>query len=271
MVELDVCLETVFTSLPVVERLEKIAQTGYTVVELWHKECTWTGDDLTGPAKNDRKLKTALDKWGLKVNNMVLNAWDATLGGSLVNSKDQGLYLKNLDEVIKFARNIGCSKLITCTGKEIEGKSRKEQRSSIISTLSEAAKVVKKEGFTLLLEPLNTYVDHPGYFLDSAKEGARIIREINHPNIRLLYDVYHMQIMEGNVISTIEQNIDIIGHFHAAGVPGRGELYFGELNYPHIIKRIKELGYEGCFGLEYFPSMDSGESLKSIKELLEKD
>lgn len=95
MVKLDVCLETVFTSLSVEERLEKIAQVGYTTVELWHKEYTWTGDDLTGPAKNDRKLKAALDKCGLRVNNMVLNAWDATLGESLVNSEDQRLYLKN--------------------------------------------------------------------------------------------------------------------------------------------------------------------------------
>jgi len=271
MVKLDVCLETVFTSLPVEERLQKIAQTGYTVIEFWHKECTWNGHKLTGPAKNNKKLKEALDKYGLSVNNMVLNAWDATLGGSLVNSEDQKLYLKNLDEVIGFADRMGCHKLITCTGKKIPGKSYQEQRESIISTLSEAAKVVEKVGFTLLLEPLNTYVDHPGYFLDSAKEGAKIIREINHPNIRLLYDIYHMQIMQGNVISTIEQNIDIIGHFHAAGVPGRHELFLGELNYPNIIKRIEELGYQGCFGLEYFPSLDSEESLRSIKELLEKD
>jgi len=270
MTKIDVCLETVFTSLPVEARLERIAQAGYTAVELWHKECTWNGRDLTGPAKDAKKLKAILDKYGLIVNNMVLNAWDATLGGSLVNPEDQKLYLKNLEEVIKFARSIGCNKLITCTGKKLPEKSYKEQRDSIISTLSEAAKIVRKEDFTLLLEPLNTYVDHPGYFLDSTKEGAKIIREINHPNIRLLYDIYHMQIMEGNVISTIEQNIDIIGHFHAAGAPGRHELYFGELNYPNIIKRIKELGYEGYFGLEYFPSMDSEESLKTIKELLEK-
>lgn len=271
MVKLDVCLETVFTSLPVEERLGRIAQAGYTAVELWHKECTWNGRNLTGPAKDTKKLKAALDKYGLAVNNMVLNAWDATLGGSLVNLEDQKLYLKNLEDVIRFARSIGCNKLITCTGKKIPGKSHKEQRDSIISTLSEAVKIVEKEGFTLLLEPLNSYVDHPGYFLDSAKEGAKIIREINHPNIRLLYDIYHMQIMEGNILSTIEENIDIISHFHAAGVPGRHELYFSELNYPNIIKRIEELGYEGYFGLEYFPSMDSEESLKSIKELLEKD
>lgn len=271
MTKIDVCLETVFTSLPVEERLKRVAQVGYTAVELWHNECTWNGVDLTGPAKDVKRLKAALDKYGLVVNNMVLNAWDATLGGSLVNPENQKLYLKNLDDVINFARSIGCNKLITCTGKKIPGKSYKKQRESIISTLSEAVKIAEKEDFTLLLEPLNTYVDHPGYFLDSTKEGTKIIREINRPNIRLLYDIYHMQIMEGNVISTIEQNIDIIGHFHAAGVPGRHELYLGELNYPNIIKRVKELGYEGYFGLEYFPSMDSKESLKTIKELLEKN
>ncbi len=176
------------------------------------------------------------------------------------------MYLKNLNETIKFAHGIGCSKLITCTGKEIKGKTHKEQRESILATLSEAARIAEREGFILLLEPLNTYVEHPGYFLDSAREGAEIVREVNHPNARLLYDIYHMQIMEGNVISTIEKNIGIIGHFHAAGVPGRGELYLGELNYPNIIKRIDEMGYDGYIGLEYFPSIDSEESLRRTKE-----
>ena len=266
MVKIDVCLETVFTSLPVEERLEKIAQAGYPAVEFWHRECTWNGVDLTGPAKDAKKLKDTLDKYKLVVTDMALNAWDATLGGSLVSPEDRKMYLENLSEVIKFAKSIGFNKLITCTGKEIVGKSRKEQRDSILVTLSEAAKIAEKEGFTLLLEPLNTYVDHSGYFLDSTKEGTEIVREINHPNVRLLYDIYHMQIMEGSIISTIEKNIDIIGHFHAAGVPGRGELYLGELNYPCIIKRIDELGYDGYIGLEYFPSIDSEASLRRIKE-----
>ncbi len=132
--------------------------------------------------------------------------------------------------------------------------------------MNQASKVIEKENIILVLEPLNTLIDHPGYFLDSAKEGVKIIREIDRPNIRLLYDIYHMQIMEGNIISTIEENIDIIGHFHAAGVPGRHELYSGELNYPNIIKRIDELGYKGCIGLEYFPSINSAESLRKIKK-----
>jgi len=266
MVKMSVCIETVFTSLPAEERLEKIAQAGYTAVEFWHKECTWNGTDLTGPAKDSQKIKTALGKYKLVVAGTLLNAWDVTLGGSLVDPKDRKFYLENLGETIKFNQSIGCKKLITLTGKEIAGKTHKEQRESILATLSEAVKIAEREGFTLLLEPLNTYVDHPGYFLNSAREGAEIVREINHPNIRLLYDIYHMQIMEGNVISTIEKNIDIIGHFHAAGVPGRHELYLGELNYPNIIKRIDELGYDGYIGLEYFPSVDSEESLRRTKE-----
>ena len=80
----------------------------------------------------------------------------------------------------------------------------------------------------------------------------------------MLYDVYHMQIMEGNIISHIERHIDIIGHFHAAGIPGRNELYLGELNYKDIIKRIEELDYDGAFGMEYFPTIDNRESLRNI-------
>ena len=209
MAKIDVCLETVFTSLPVEERLKRIAQAGYAAVEFWHKECTWNGKDLTGPAKDTKRLKAALDRYKLTMTDMVLNAWDASLGGSLVNPEDQKIYLENLNETIKFAKDIACSKLITCTGKKIAERPPKEQRDSILATLSKAAKIVEGEGITLLLEPLNTYVDHPRYFLASAEEGAEIVRGINHPNVRLLYDIYHMQIMEGNIISTIEKNIDV--------------------------------------------------------------
>jgi hydroxypyruvate isomerase len=121
-----------------------------------------------------------------------------------------------------------------------------------------------------LLEPLNTHVDHAGYYLDSSVEGAELVRAINSPHLRLLYDVYHMQIMEGNVIANIEKNLDLIGHFHSAGVPGRGELFMGELNYPQILQRIAARGYKGRFGLEYFPKMkDNLASLKQVRAYLQ--
>ena len=117
--------------------------------------------------------------------------------------------------------------------------------------------------FTLLLEPLNTLVDHPGYYLDSSALAADIVRAVGSPHLKILYDVYHMQIMEGNVLATIERHVDLIGHFHSAGVPGRGELFDCELDYRTIVGRIESLGYRGSFGLEYFPKTpDHLESLK---------
>jgi hydroxypyruvate isomerase len=120
-----------------------------------------------------------------------------------------------------------------------------------------------------VVEPLNVHVDHAGNYLDSSAEAADIVRKIDSPNFKLLYDVYHMQIMEGNIIANITKNIDIIGHFHSAGVPGRHELNIGELNYLNIVKQIDALGYKGKFGLEYSPSgADSSASLKSLKKYL---
>jgi hydroxypyruvate isomerase len=115
---------------------------------------------------------------------------------------------------------------------------------------------------TLLLEPLNTRYDHPGYFLTSSNAGAEICRKIGSPRMKLLFDCYHMQIMEGDLVKHIERNLDVIGHFHSAGVPGRHEPYQGETDYPFLLAQIEKLGYQGVFGLEYQPSIDHDESVR---------
>ncbi len=119
-----------------------------------------------------------------------------------------------------------------------------------------------------MLEPLNSLVDHRGYFLDQPDTAAAIVREVAHPNAALLFDIYHMQIMRGNVIETIRASLDVIRHFHSAGVPGRHELDTGELDYPRIVEAIADAGYSGCFGLEYFPAGDSAASLTRMRRLL---
>ena len=108
------------------------------------------------------------------------------------------------------------------------------------------APAAEKAGITLLLEALNSLVDHKGYFLDTATAGFEIVREVGHPSVRLLYDIYHMQIMQGNVIETVQRNIGLIGHFHAAGVPGRHEVFGGELDYRHILDAIAAAGDRGA-------------------------
>jgi hydroxypyruvate isomerase len=270
MARLSVCLETVFTDLPAAERIARIAAAGFDCVEFWHPEATFDGRQLRFDwAKDAAELRAACQEHAVAINDFALHAWDGSIGGSPVRASDRAVYLAQIRKMIDFARAIGCTRGITLSGTVDPSLSRGQMRVNLERALAEAVKMAEEADFTLLLEPLNTLVDHPGYYLDSAAEGAEIVRSIGSPHLRLLYDVYHMQIMEGKVIATIERNIDVIGHFHSAGVPGRAELFGTELNYPAIVERIDALGYEGCFGLEYFPRIaDHRASLEQIREYL---
>lgn len=270
MLTLDVCLESVFTDLPAEQRIEHIAEAGYQAVECWFHDATFDGNAcVERMPKNAAAIHEACRATGVRVNNMVVNAPDGSFGGSPVRKEDRARYLERVEEVIAFAKSIDCHKAITCSGNAVEGRSRAEQHACLQEAYGAAATIAARHQFTLLVEPLNTHVDHAGYFLDSSTEAAEIVRAVASPHLRLLYDVYHMQIMEGNVLATIERQIDIIGHFHSAAVPGRGELQHGELNYPWILQRIEALGYTGCFGLEYFPQQnDHLASLRSVREAL---
>jgi hydroxypyruvate isomerase len=268
--KLDVCLETVFTSLLVEERIGKIAEAGYAYVEFWMHDSTCYAPGCDGPRHKDATaIRQACAQHGVTVNNLVVNGPTGEPGGAPVNPADLNRYLERLEEVIAFAKSIDCHMGITCTGNALLGVSPIQMRADLEHALGRAAAIAAKHDFLLVLEALNTHVDHAGYFLNSSLEGAAIVRDVNSPNLKLLYDVYHMQIMEGNLISNITANLDVIGHFHAAGVPGRHELFDSEINYPAVVQCIEAGGYTGCFGLEYFPLMaDYAASLRDTKRYL---
>jgi hydroxypyruvate isomerase len=212
--------------------------------------------------KGTATLRRAGEQYGITINDFALHAWDGSIGGSPVKAGDREKYLEQVQRMIAFAQSIGCKQGITLSGTLDTTVSRSQMRSNLESALAGAVELARPAGFTLLLEPLNTLVDHAGYFLDHFDEAAKVVRAIGSPHLKLLYDVYHMQIMEGNILATIEKHFDLIGHFHSAGVPGRGELFGGELDYPSILKHLERLGYGGCFGLEYLPRLaDHAESL----------
>lgn len=247
---IDVCLEMVHRDLPYDKRIEKIAEAGFKSVEFWLPE-----------GKDPAVLRQVCASTGVKLCGMLVNTPDGGIGGAPVNPSDHGKFIERLHESIAFAKSVGISTGITCTGNLMDGLTRDQMRANVEEAYAEAAPICEANDFTLVIETLNTLVNHAGYYLDSSIEGAEIVRSVGSPHVKLLYDVYHMQIMEGNVIANIECNIDNIGHFHAAGVPGRHELFGGELNYLEILKRIKATGYAGHFGLEYSPSYDSTQSL----------
>ena len=272
MVTLGVCLETVFTDLPVEERIGKIAAAGFVSVEFWHPEATWDGKGINANLPKDAAgIRQACSEHGVTVNDFVLNAWDGLYGGCPVRGEDRGVFIEQVHKMIAFAEAIGCRKLAVLSGTVEAGLSRPHMRQNLENALAEAVEIAQKHGFTLLLEPLNTLVDHPGYYLHSTAEAVKIVRAVDSKHLKVLYDIYHMQIMEGNVLATIEKHLAQIGHFHSAGVPGRAEHFDNELDYPNIIRHIEALGYDGGFGLEYFPRMsDHTASLTSILSHLRK-
>ena len=270
MIPISVCLETVFTDLPVEERISRIAQAGIKVVEFWHPEGTWDGQGVQLQAKDATGIKQACEENGVLLSDFAFSAWDGSIGGSPVKAQDHAGYFKQIKKMIAFAKAAGCQKGIVLSGCSDPTLSENQMRNNLTQALAQATDMAQAEGITLLLEPLNSRVDHGGYYLDTTEKAIPILREINSPNLKMLYDVYHMQIMEGNLIATIEKNIDLIGHFHAAGVPGRAELFDTEINYPAILKKLTSLNYQGNFGVEYFPQIpDHGESLKRIGDYLQ--
>ena len=144
-----------------------------------------------------------------------------------------------------------------------------EHKSNLTKAMSQAGLLAAQKGFKLNLEPLNTLVDHAGYYLDCRQTAIDIVKDVALDNVKILYDVYHMEIMTGNQVDFITKNIDYIGHFHSAGVPGRHELYNGETNYPFILDAIEKSAYKGYFGLEYMPLLESSESLRKTLNYLQ--
>ena len=253
MPRVDVCIEAVFTDLPLVERAKRVRDAGFDAVEFWRY-------DMGGADRGIPAFGKFCAENGVLINN-------SSVGGSLVDPADRPNYIARLKETIKVCKGIDCHAAITCTGNARPGVSYAAQKRSIIDTLKAAADVAEAEDFQLFLEPLNTLVNHHGYFLSSAEDAGDICRQVGSARVKLLFDVYHMHIMAGNVIARIGELMDVLGHFHSAGVPGRHELDSGELNYPNILKAIDGFGYKGLFGLEYWPAGDQTESLRRMRAL----
>jgi hydroxypyruvate isomerase len=136
-----------------------------------------------------------------------------------------------------------------------EGQTDAEGAKNCIAGLKKIALLAEKHGVTLLFEILNSKVDHGDYQFDHMAYGLEVVKAVGSPRVKILYDIYHAQIMEGDVIRTIKDHIDSIGHFHTGGVPGRGEIDGSqELNYTAICRAIADSGYKGFVAQEFVPT-----------------
>jgi hydroxypyruvate isomerase len=260
--KIGLCVEMALTKLPFEARIKKAAELGFKYVEMWFIDLTFKGTAA--------ELAAIAQRCGVTITNTVVGSPDGSTGGSLTNPAHRERWIESARRTIDFTKQAGIGATIVCTGNVVEGLTERQMMKSVVDGLKETAKLAEAAGVTLLLEPLNTRHDHPGYWLEHSDKGAEICRKVHSPRMKLLFDCYHMQIMEGDLTGHIRKNFDVIGHVHAAGHPGRHELWLGETDYAFLAKQLEEMGYKGVFGLEYTPSLDDETSLRKTLEYLSK-
>lgn len=230
--------------------IRKVRELGFDAAETYE----WRGQDLEA-------VKNACEETGVELLSMCTTEFRMT------DPTFRKEWLAGLRESCQAAKKAGVKRLITQVGPEVSGLSREAQYESIAAALREARPILEDSGVTVMIEPLNTLVNHPGYYLWSSAEAFDLIREVSHPLVKVVYDIYHQQVMEGNIISSITNNLDCIAHLHSAGHPGRHELQFGENDYKVIFAAVDKAGYKGACGLEYSPLLDPEESLREAKRI----
>jgi hydroxypyruvate isomerase len=250
-VRLSVCIDMILTEIPFLDRMVHVKKLGYPAFEFWD----WRSKDLEAIQKKK-------DELGLEIATMMGSGWK-----QLFTEEARRGFVEEISASVATAKRLGVKTLIVTTGSEDRNRPRADQHAAYVAALKAAAPVAEQGGVVLALEPLNTKVDHPGYFLHSAKEGFEILDQVGSPAVKMLFDIYHHQIMEGNIIPDITTNISKIAHFHVADVPGRHEPGTGEINYANVFKAIAKTGYNGFVGLEFKPSRNADDVLREVSKL----
>ena len=235
-----------FGKLDFCDALREIGRLGFDCAETYN----WKNLDLD-------KVRAAVEESGVELISMCTSEFRMT------SPEHRQLWLDGLKESCAAAKKVGVSRLITQVGPDT-GAERGLQHESIVATLTAAKPILEDAGVTVMIEPLNTYVNHPGYYLWSSAEAFEIVREVDNPFVKVVYDIYHQQVMEGNIIPSITKNLDCIAHLYSAGHPGRNELQYGENDYRVIFAAVDKAGYQGACGLEYNPLLPAEESLREF-------
>lgn len=251
-------LSMLFTEVDFMERFERAARAGFRAVEYMF------------PYPYDVKLiADALKTYGLKqvLFNLPAGKWEAGERGIALLAERKSEFEDGVGAAIHYANALDCSLVNCLVGLTPPGVPEEKVREALVTNLRFAAGVLAKEGIRLLIESVNTR-DIPGFYLSRTADVLALIREVNHTNLYYQYDIYHMQVMEGDITMTIRNNINTIAHMQVADNPGRHEPGTGEINYTNLFRFIDEAGYTGYIGCEYKPATKTEEGLGWIKPYL---
>src|SRR5690554_1151174 len=251
----------IFKEVEFLERPKKVKESGFEYFEFW----TWQN-------KNRKALQTVVKDLKLKIAS-----FSGDENFSMINGEEKEAYIDLLAKSIITAKDLNCRNLVIHSDALLKNGQAKtlgrnlsteEKFENMYNILKKAAPIAEKEKVRLVLEPLNSLVDHKNYFLDNPETAFLLVKMVDSEYVKVLYDIYHMQIMVGNIIKTIRENIDYIGYIHIADVPGRYEPGTGELNFYNILQELARIKYNGIIGFELEPRVNSELAIKKIKEVL---
>jgi len=238
-----------FKEAPFPVRFGRAAEAGFGAVEFW-----WpSGEDLG-------EVEKAIKDAGLEVALFNFDAGDMASGsrGLISDPSSEEQFRENVPVALELARSLGCRRLNALAGHEISRMRREEQLELARRNVTFAAEEAREAGVEVLVEAVNTFENGP-YLLSTTAQAVDFLRSVGLNNVKMQHDFYHMQRMEGNLVTTLEQHVGMIGHVQIADSPGRGEPGTGEIHYPYVLSRLEDLGYDGYVGLEYNPTTETTE------------
>ena len=249
-------LSMLFTEVDFMQRFELAAKAGFKGVEYLFPY-DYKAEDI----------KAQLDKNGLQqvLFNLPAGDWAAGERGVACLPGREEEFRAGVDKAISYAKVLGNTQVNCLAGFVPQGVSQEQAEAVLIENLKYAAPRLKEAGILLLLEACNTQ-DMPGFCVNNSKQALRIIEAVGSDNLQFQYDIYHMQIMEGNIAKSLKDNLAKIAHVQLADNPGRYEPGTGELNYTFLFKHLDEIGYKGWVGAEYKPLTTTEEGLGWLKK-----
>lgn len=250
-------LSMMYTEVPFMERFESAARDGFRAVEF-----------LFPYDFSVAEIKAALDANGLRqvLFNSPPGNWENNERGLASLPGREPEFLAGVDTAIEYAIGLDCPNIHMMAGLVPDGGDRASHWATYVANLRAAARKLADAGLTGLLEPINTR-DIPGFFLNYQADAHAVVAQVGASNIQVQMDLYHCQIVEGDVAMRIREHIAGVGHFQIAGVPDRNEPDLGELNYPYLFELIDSLGFDGWIGCEYRPAGGTSEGLDWFRRL----
>ena len=256
MLRLNANLSMLFNEFDFLSRFEQAAKFGFKGIEYLFPY-DYPVDQLR-TLLQDNQLQQVLF-------NLPAGDWEAGERGISCHPERISEFREGVDKAIEYAIGLGCTQCNALAGIVPENCSQESARETFIENLNFAAPRLEKAGIKLLIEAINTR-DIPGFYLTNSAQAITLLDEIGSDNLHFQYDIYHMQIMEGDLANTLSKHIDKIAHIQLADNPGRNEPGSGEINYPFLFEHLKKIGYQGWIGCEYKPASDTIKGLAWIKE-----